>query len=919
MTRKLILASAITLVLAGTDVAALGLGGLRTQSALNQPFYAEIDLRDVKPDELDSIKISMASGEAFSRAGIERYYYLTRLRFSPDVSPQGAPIIRVSSQEPIREPYMDFLVEVVWPTGRLVKGYTVLLDPPTQGARMAPNVQAPRAGSAAAGSVSGLAGASAATAAGSYIPAPGEGFPVYVGPVGNGTGLWALARNHAPPGATAAQTAMALYRNNQNAFIRGGINRLVAGKTLVIPSRAELFALDAAEAEREYVAALRGRAAYRAPITNIPPEALSRLRIAGAAPAGAAAPAAVPLPAQASPPPGSPAAQQDLLLALETSESARQETVELRDRIRELETQLADIQSLLQLRNAELAQTQLGEPALAPEPVDKPPVGDDRTETPAELAVESPEKPATDIPLTPDVDDSAAPGAPDEAGAVATLEAALAEDAAESAPALVPVPTPAPIDATSETAGPAATTPVDAARPQVATPEPRPEPSPEATSTWHSLLLPLAGLAGVTALGIMAFSWIAARRRRDEEEAFDDGVEPDAIFEPLDATTEPRTSTVTEQREPAAAAKIESPPPFSEVVSSQTKDAGFESGMTSMSSLSDFDAETDEADVLSEADIYIAYGRHSEARDLLKNELRRFPERLDVKYKLAESFGAAKDADSLREVLDEIRSSGGDTQDPAQWQRMRTLLERIESAAATTAATGAAAVGLSLGKREEEVRQEDLGLDLGDSLSLDISDVQRLSERGSGRPDDSGGIEFEEDAPLRISDSALDEPEADVRGRPGADQDSFGDALTVAADRDSELELTLEEHRVEDVDDLDSIFDSTLPDQPTLARDEVAGERPSGPGLSAVSVTDRFDASESGLSPEQESVPTDLLSSQWQIDSGIWDETATKLDLARAYIEMEDKEAAREILEEVISEGRDEQRGEAQAMLAKLI
>ncbi len=72
------------------------------------------------------------------------------------------------------------------------------------------------------------------------------------------------------------------------------------------------------------------------------------------------------------------------------------------------------------------------------------------------------------------------------------------------------------------------------------------------------------------------------------------------------------------------------------------------------------------------------------------------------------------------------------------------------------------------------------------------------------------------------------------------------------------------------------------------------------------------------MTPEQESVPTEQLSSQWRMDSDLWDETATKLDLARAYIEMDDADAAREILEEVVSEGRDDQRTEARALLEKL-
>ena len=114
-----------------------------------------------------------------------------------------------------------------------------------------------------------------------------------------------------------------------------------------------------------------------------------------------------------------------------------------------------------------------------------------------------------------------------------------------------------------------------------------------------------------------------------------------------------------------------------------------------------------------------------------------------------------------------------------------------------------------------------------------------------------------------------------------------------------------------------------LNDGPTLPAEarrlDEPQRSPEPPILAPSHKTDEsLEALDSGLSPEQESVPSDLLSSQWQIDSGIWDETATKLDLARAYVEMDDKEAAREILEEVIAEGREEQRNEARAMLERL-
>lgn len=123
---------------------ALGLGGIRSDSALNEPFLGRIELNGIAPEELDAVRVTLASEAEFTKVGSPRPHFLSRLSFTPEVSPEGRLQIRVTSPEPIREPYLDFLVEVTWPQGRLVKGYTVLLDPPTTLNRPPPAVRAPQ-------------------------------------------------------------------------------------------------------------------------------------------------------------------------------------------------------------------------------------------------------------------------------------------------------------------------------------------------------------------------------------------------------------------------------------------------------------------------------------------------------------------------------------------------------------------------------------------------------------------------------------------------------------------------------------------------------------------------------------------------------------------------------------------------------
>ena len=127
--RKLATAAAVSLALASSGAFGLGLGEIEMQSALNQRLEAEIQLTSVEPGELEGMIVQLASPEAFARAGIERSSVLTDLRFSVDQN-AGNPVIKVESTSPVVEPFLNFLVEVDWPQGRMVREYTVLLDPP---------------------------------------------------------------------------------------------------------------------------------------------------------------------------------------------------------------------------------------------------------------------------------------------------------------------------------------------------------------------------------------------------------------------------------------------------------------------------------------------------------------------------------------------------------------------------------------------------------------------------------------------------------------------------------------------------------------------------------------------------------------------------------------------------------------------
>ena len=120
----------MVLLLASGYAQAISLGKMTTYSALNQPFEAEIPLLSVAKGELDGIKVSIASEEAFKRANLDRPFILSSLNFEKLLKDNGQTVIRITSRKSIPEPYLNFLLEVSSPRERVLKEYAVLLDVP---------------------------------------------------------------------------------------------------------------------------------------------------------------------------------------------------------------------------------------------------------------------------------------------------------------------------------------------------------------------------------------------------------------------------------------------------------------------------------------------------------------------------------------------------------------------------------------------------------------------------------------------------------------------------------------------------------------------------------------------------------------------------------------------------------------------
>jgi len=123
---------------------ALGLGEIEVNSFLNQPLSAEIEVLSARPGEIDDLLVSLASRDAFTRAGLERPRHLSELRFEVKKNEAGdSAVILVTTRAAVKEPFLNFLVEADWSQGRLLREFTILLDPPFYADQPAPVEQGP--------------------------------------------------------------------------------------------------------------------------------------------------------------------------------------------------------------------------------------------------------------------------------------------------------------------------------------------------------------------------------------------------------------------------------------------------------------------------------------------------------------------------------------------------------------------------------------------------------------------------------------------------------------------------------------------------------------------------------------------------------------------------------------------------------
>ena len=794
---------ASALLAAASSSWALGLGDIELDSALNEKLDAQIELFDAEGLQPTEVIVSLASADDFERIGVERFFFLTDLRFEVAFGPEGVRHVQVTSTQPVTEPYLNFLVEVLWPSGRLLKEYTLLLDPPTFSPAPAPAVAAPsqsRQQDSGAGRVQREPRQAASSGTRVQL-APGRGgepSPLDDGVVDgeyrmtdrNDT-LWSIAARTRPSDAVSVQQNMlAIQRLNPDAFLNDNINLLKAGYTLRLPTEQQALSLTDAEAGQQVAMQNEDwRALQRGEAPRSRGDAPAR-QVAAEDGSGSNLRA----PVDATPRGDAPAAERgpdgQLRIVAGAGETAAggtdAETAEALNAAREEQDRLGrEVESLTEelSREKELASNQIA-------------VKDRQLEV---------------------------------------KDQQIAEMQAE-------------LERLRQQAGQQGTTTQSQNQ------------SASAAKAWWQSPFVLWGGAGAVVL-LLVYGLIAARRRRAEADDFYPEVSETGAFDQpaaaaagtAAAAATVAASTAVEDDEDERVLEFDD----DEAPAAADVDAGDDAAADAGEPAAVTSAGSETSDVIGEADIYIAYGRYPQAIGLLLGVLEEDPGRNDVRLKLLELYAETRD----REAFD---------------THMAELVQRCDDEEALLTARELA---------QQFGDEPAPATDVPDITSLDEDDDAGIDLSESGSAEEAGGFDLvddDADAPDQAEDFELeldevDADEAAVSRTAAAPGDALGGDLGIdfdpERDRDDNggaVTEDLDAGNLGDADDIELDLD-----------DEALGD-------------DAFDFADEG------------------------DTASTKLDLARAYIDMGDQDGARDILNEVVAEGNAEQQQRAQAMLEEL-
>lgn len=965
----------------------LGLGDIEVKSNLNDPLDAEIELIQLQGLTAGEILPTLASNDDFRRAGVERSFFLANIEFRVRENDAGDTVITLSTRQAVREPFLNFLVEVNWPGGRLLKEYTVLLDPPVFDTGLAVDALVIESTDDGTIEETDLVTSTVVTqeevtetvAVTESVEPRVDNLPEGQYRVQRNDTLWEIALRVPGRGNYSPQQVMlAIQDLNPEAFLGNNINRVKAGSVLTLPDGRQISTRTLDEAIAEVQAQNRGAA----PNLREPVAEASEVQLSATDSTSSALPAedaeknpdgyleltadSETSSATAS---GEAAAtidqlQNQLSVAEELNDQFERERDELESRVSELQEQIAIMERLLDVQNSDLAEVQQA-------------LGDQGTDTTADSQA------ATDQST-----DNAA--ATDDTAATDAAADTTADAAATTQPAQ---------DTTTQTQTAAQTTPPAAPKSAVDNALGFVQDLTRKVSDWVlASTTNMAITGGGLLLLILLPLYIRSKRGSGDQ----------------------TLGELNAHQEPSFSEKDDLTADFDEDLLAEVED--------------DFDEDLGEdepetLDAVVEAEMYMAYQKYDQAEEKLKEAFSEHPDRADVGLKLLEVYAETGDSAAFNELegrlnlsedqkheVNDLRSKlpiGGvsdsvgldndaddlsmgldddsfdldlDSPDSAETDFGSDLDFDFESGSSDSKAPAAESdneielneemdfdldLGESTESDETAVSGTDLNLDSDSSsdsdldFSLDLGDLGESTDNDDSSDDLDFSLDDDESLDLDLSEDTtltestgttaddldfsldLDTSESVPEAEPKDDFSLDDDLSFDTSELDSSLDLTADSDAESDTDD--SSFDLDLgsgnDDPMNLSLDTETSESADAPSLdlddsedldidfggSELSVEDDSDNDEPLAEASSEAEASDPLSQladsldsdadleedEFDFLSGN-DEASTKLDLARAYIEMDDKDGARDILEEVVNEGNDDQKAQAKDLMAQL-
>lgn len=923
MARRLARIAALTTFVIPSLSAAIGVGSLETESALNEPLEARIPLESADLEELETLSATLASPDAFDRAGLERPFMLSRIEFEVVTEDTRQPYVLIRTSDPVREPFLAFLVELNWAGGRLIREYTMLLDPPVH----SPEQEAAPATADAPAPDEPAPDADAPATVSSGDPGDPEGVreidTAEEIEVQDNDTLWELADEVRPDdGVSVHQMMMALLEANPEAFTDGNVNNLRAGAILRVPEREAAQVLTAGEARQEFAAQVEAWQAGRAPEPaqpdpadepevaeeEAPPADDGRLEVVAAGEtAGDDATASLMDDDLEASPETVARLQSELAAMREEEASLRSENEELRQQTAELMERVEALERTLDV------QVEGALPGMTDEPVED--------DIPLADAPEEATDPDDQVAAVPDEE---LPALFDEDSALEQDLAALDETPAVEA--AEPTDEPAPADVAVEDDEPAPVAADEPAAPQ---------------APWEDTRL--MSMAGGGAALIALLVLLMIRRRRNAAQDASDMVATSAGAGVAAADTEEVGAQQDGETDGDGAREI---------------------------------AGRDGVDPLEEIEAYLAYGRYDQAGDLLASAIGNEPERTDLRLKQLEVHALTHDRAAFEADAQDLYGVVDGADDPV-WQQVKEMGREIAPENPLFAAAAGPSAAGSMGGLDdapEPAEPVQPAAEIPEPLEEPApaadepeteapTPVAPATDADGTDEDDFGDLEFNlGDA----EDDSRTEPPAEKAGEKAAapaEDDAFsldfdlgdfqapadggkavaepaGESDQPAAEREGEDELSLnfeawerpdgEQPKGGDAQPSEALETGGDDDAPSfnlhdldIGDDPVAEEE--GLRYDGSGAADDDRGSEELRAPSDgesrdggTAVGTALAGSDGDDDDDdlfdAGDENSTKLDLARAYLDMGDSEGARSLLDEVIAEGSHEQKQEARSL-----